>query len=280
MLQPILKGTMPRSPWLGAALLLLATAAPDPALPSPAGAGDPGFLHPLCLRDLLQAARDGGAPEPLPLQACNAGYRDVPSTLGARGIVSAQGHEAGTATWLGYRRIGKLPGGDGLVLVYENTGGSGVFSSLERLRQVGEGAAATLVLVRFYGGGDRCNGGLRDARLEPRGQILTDAAITPADLMAAGGAGEAFQPYRDLDASAAGCIVFATLERAADEDGEPRLVSVTIEALPDLTAWDQPPARQACFNEEVRAAVGDLPATLDAARVRALTGAIASACRR
>jgi hypothetical protein len=230
-------------------------------------------FHPLCLRDLLHAGDEGGEPAPLPLAACNAVHRDVLTSTQPGGLTSANGLSAGFPALFGYRPTGRLPDGDRLLLVYENTGGSGTFSSLVRVR-IEAGAA---VLVRAYGGGDRCNGGLRDARLEAPDRILLDQAITPADLMAAGGLPEALRPYQDLDASAAGCIGFATTARRPEE--KPRLVSVTLEQLPDLTGWPEPPSRQACFNEVVRDEIGELPATLDTARVQALAAAVAARCR-
>lgn len=241
------------------------------AEPAPATALEPAAIHPLCLRDVLGRTDAEGEPRAADRAACEAGHAHVPVRVTVTGLVMADGLDTGVATFLGYREVGRFSDGELLLLVIENTGGSGMFSSLERVRLGVDGVR----LVRGYGGGDRCNGGLRGGRLEGD-EIVLESYLTSADLMAAGGQGEAFRAYDELEASASGCIGFAA--STVTEEGEAgRLLSVTIEQA--VEGWEGGPSRQACFNEALREAYPSLPVMLDPEATKVLAGTIVARCK-
>lgn len=76
------------------------------------------------------------------------------------------------------RRIGTLPGGARLYLVYEFPGGSGVFSSMVAFTE-DDGVLRRLFVLP---GGDRCDNGIKSARMLPGGGFAVVRNQTPLDL--------------------------------------------------------------------------------------------------
>ncbi|MCY4244680.1 MAG: hypothetical protein OXU31_09100 [Gammaproteobacteria bacterium] len=76
------------------------------------------------------------------------------------------------------RRTGTLPGGARLYLVYEFPGGSGVFSSMVAFTE-DNGVLHRLFVLH---GGDRCDNGIKSARMLPGGGFAVVRNQTPLDL--------------------------------------------------------------------------------------------------
>lgn len=131
--------------------------------------------HPLCLHAALSPFGEGEIP-PIDMQACGRGNAHIPVERLADGWISAGGAELGTGTWTAYRDIAEMDGGVRAAVVQFNSGGTGVFSTLVTYRD-GE----TLTLEPLIGGGDRCNGGITDARFDNPDWIVR-FSTTPADM--------------------------------------------------------------------------------------------------
>ncbi len=135
----------------------------------------PALPHPLCLYAALSPFGEGEIP-PIDMQACAKGNAHIPVEQQADGWVSASGADLGTGTWTAYRIIAELDGGSRAAIMQFNTGGTGVFSSLVTFRD-----GKTLTLEPLIGGGDRCNGGIADARYDKPDWIVR-FSTTPADM--------------------------------------------------------------------------------------------------
>lgn len=131
--------------------------------------------HPLCLHAALSPFGEGEIP-PIDMQACSLGNAHIPVEQLADGWISAGGADLGTGTWTAYRNIAELDNGTRAAVVQFNSGGTGVFSTLVTYRD-GE----TLTLEPLIGGGDRCNGGITDARYDKPDWIVR-FSTTPADM--------------------------------------------------------------------------------------------------
>jgi len=131
--------------------------------------------HPLCLYAALSPFGEGEIP-PIDMAACGKGNAHIPVDRQPDGWISARGADLGTGTWTAYRIIAELDGGSRAAIVQFNTGGTGVFSSLVTFR-----SGTTLTVEPLIGGGDRCNGGITDARYDKPDWIVRFSA-TPADM--------------------------------------------------------------------------------------------------
>lgn len=140
-----------------------------------------------------------------------------------------------------YKHIGQwnsLP----VVLSYSSGGGSGQFTSLMSIeRNVGK-----MRVLQGFAAGDRCNGGIYDAKIS-LGTLYYGQNITPIDfLQLAEDNPNDLQPYDDLEASAASCFGVAKFE---DE----KFVGVTLTSdAADQKDWTAQYKYQSCFNRLYR----------------------------
>ncbi|WP_174823018.1 lysozyme inhibitor LprI family protein [Pararhodospirillum oryzae] len=161
--------------------------APPPAPPS-ARIKDPGFIHPLCLAAALPDI-DEGVAAPVPLALCNQGNAHNPPQENPDGTLSAEATPQAPAwAWVASKDLGDGANGRRLALVTVNGGGTGYFSSLVAIeRDLGPAGEPRITVETVRGGGDRCSGGIQNARREGTGVIL-DINVTPVGLMEAASA--------------------------------------------------------------------------------------------
>ena len=83
----------------------------------------------------------------------------------------------GFPEYIGYKYIGEA---NGLIIISVNWsgGGTGHFSQGLGLQRQGD----TLQIIKQYQGGDRCNGGINDMKVE-NNKVLTENSITAADML-------------------------------------------------------------------------------------------------
>lgn len=150
--------------------------------------------------------------------------------------------EAGAVTGRGafskYRYIGQVDGYH-VVLTAQSGGGSGIFTALSGFRRVGD----TVVRVKDYAAGDRCNGGIPDAVIKD-GALSYQIYLTPPDMLGLAGLEEKMVPYKDLESSAASC--FAT---AHYKNGQFTGMELLPKSFEDRLGWTGKYKYQACFNE-------------------------------
>lgn len=144
-----------------------------------------------------------------------------------------------------YELLGEVKAGLA-VETYNETGGTGRFSSLIIVKLVGN----TLSMVDQIAGGDRCNGGLTDAKVE-NGILSYSINATPGDFpLLAWGQDNGIKAYEDLEASAMSCFATVTLT-----DGKVANISFNPEASKQEGDWTNQYKMQACFNKHFRTAV-------------------------
>ncbi len=172
------------------------------------------------------------------------------------GYKSADGSEPSLGAFAKYRYLGQVAGHH-VILSVQSGGGSGVFTALSSFDRVGD----TVVRVRDYAAGDRCNGGVKDARVGG-GKLAYTVNLTPPDILDLTLLADQMIPYEDLEASASSC--FAT---AAYEDG--RFVDLKLDAtaLQDRLGWTGNYKYQACFNSMARSYVEMHQAVLETRRL-------------
>lgn len=147
--------------------------------------------------------------------------------------------------------------------VYDNGGGSGVFSSLitGKLNPDGD----RLINIRAFGFGDRCNGGLAGTSMGENGHLRATANMTPWDIMmvpfsrlpfdAQWAAGQ--ERLGDAFFEAPGCAVCcsAAVSREYEIVGdEMREVGLRYSVLDDQQGSDNP--FTTCLEEAVRVSAG------------------------
>lgn len=146
-----------------------------------------------------------------------------------------------------YELLGDVKGGTA-VETYNETGGTGRFSSLILVKLTGN----TLSLVDQLAGGDRCNSGLTEAKVE-NGKLVYSLSLTPGDFpMLAWGSDKGLKAYEDLEASAMSCFATATFE-----DGTLAKISLNPDAGKQGGDWSKQYTKQECFNKEFSAAIAD-----------------------
>jgi hypothetical protein len=132
------------------------------------------------------------------------------------------------------------------ILVYENTGGSGQFSTLMVMERTGN----TLTIIDRVAAGDRCNGGVVGSSYNRDG--LTYAInMTPYDLLVLT-ASTTLQPYDDLESSAASCFGHAHYRYDPTRDTSTlESVSFIGEEVLDRFApdWETRYPYQVCYND-------------------------------
>lgn len=138
-----------------------------------------------------------------------------------------------------YKYVGPITGGFVIQTIY-NTGGTGFFSSLNIIeRQNGR-----IHIARTLAGGDRCNGGIRDARIED-GKVHFSVNITPADIIYGYGGAPESEAY-DIEVSAASCFAEALY---TDGTFTSIVLNGDIFTGVDDPAVDNGFADQPCFNK-------------------------------
>lgn len=86
---------------------------------------------------------------------------------------------------IGYRYLGEVDGHKAVWLV-ENSGGSGIFTTLVLLDLIDSEEGKLLKPFKGVAFGDRCNGGITDAQVV-NGKLVYDRDMTPYDLMSLAG---------------------------------------------------------------------------------------------
>ena len=211
----------------------------------------------------------------MPLAACARGNRHVPFTQETQGAVSAQGASDGYRTWLSYRIVGTLPDGRDVAIIWYNAGGSGQFSELYLLPDHSDVLLSGELIA---GGGDRCNGGIEEARLVDPEALEIDYAVTPLDLLS-----EADEELADANmdslALCAACCTGTVRRRLAIAGKTETTLSATVDRLlsRDAGEGDAEPA-QICFDDILGKAAGTLPHTFPVAELKAIAQLFAKSC--
>lgn len=143
--------------------------------------------------------------------------------------------------FVGYKYLGEYRGLKAVQLI-ENGGGSGIFTSVQLLREEKDG---TLRLIQTLAGGDRCNGGIAESFMDKR-TLVYDVNLTPFDFLTVAEYNPRnLQAYDDLDSCAVCC--YATLRFV---NGSAESVSLNPEApLQSDAAADGEQTLQACFDQ-------------------------------
>lgn len=155
-----------------------------------------------------------------------------------------------------------------VILSYSSGGGTGQFTSLASVERV----ANKIRVLQGFGAGDRCNGGVVDAKIE-YGVLYYGQNMTPIDfLQMAEDNPHDLQPYDDLEASASSCFGIA---RFRDE----KFVGVTLLDMPE----SQPAAGttykyQDCFNKLFRAKLAKGEKELSVNELKEFTGEFNQVC--
>lgn len=139
-----------------------------------------------------------------------------------------------------YKYLGKH-GEDHVLYFLENTGGSGMFSNILIVKREGD----KLILKENSAGGDRCNGGIDNAKLE-NNQLYYSMNLTPFDYIALSNENpKEIKPYDDLASCAVCCQGSANF--SYDFQNKPKLISIDLGDLPDK---EQTQGKyQTCFNQ-------------------------------
>ncbi len=235
----------------------------------PPAASAPGFVHPLCL-DLALGGRVGAStdrPVPVLIEACNRGHRHVDVEVSDGGYLGAGAAVEGFPAWFAYSPVGQLAGGDRIVVVSWNGGGSGTFSEVAAIHTTGSGSDATISARTVVDGGDRCNGGIESAKMSGTGSIDVAFRATPGAIISAGDSAIDTTRY-DLDDCAICCAGTVTYRVDTANDNR-SLTSVTItERLSEPDAKE--PSAQVCFDRLVGEAGRTLPRMLTASELAQL----------
>ncbi|MDX2073855.1 MAG: hypothetical protein SFX19_05760 [Alphaproteobacteria bacterium] len=165
-----------------------------------------------------------------------------------------------------YQYVGQWNGA-AVVVSYGSGGGTGQFTSLVSI----ERNARNIRVLQGFGAGDRCNGGIVDAKLS-FGTLSYGQNMTPIDfLQIAGDNPHDLQPYDDLEASAASCFGVARFE---DE----KFVGVTLADAPQPADPATSYKYQECFNRLFRAAREKGKKELSVSELKEFTGEFNAVC--
>jgi hypothetical protein len=245
-------------------------------LSRPAAAGQPGYLHPLCVGLAVDHVfGEGGQPRSVPGGACNAGFRHVPVETGEQGQLSAAGASDGFRDWIAYRPLGRLADQREALLVYYNGGGTGTFSAivaLARARGVDSGAES-ITAERLVAGGDRCVGGITSAKLVDDRTISYGVNAVPGDFVNGAGTEADTEGLPWCMVCCYGVLHFQhRLGRESDT-----LAFATIESL-EMGSGDDPTLM--CLDGIVRKAAGTLPATFSPQDLKGIAERFQAECAK
>lgn len=145
------------------------------------GNGAPSFqgpdsvprYHPLCLSVLKDWDRDGGA---LDMQQCAYKQGEIPVTKTASGAYYAKRAEE-NGGYMAYKPIGTLDDAIELLLVY-NKKNANPLTSIYFLGRIPGEQLGRDFLTTLEDGGDRCQGGVNDARLISASELEVDINAT------------------------------------------------------------------------------------------------------
>lgn len=165
-----------------------------------------------------------------------------------------------------YQYIGQSNGAP-VVLSYSSGGGTGQFTSLVSI----ERNAGKIRVLQGFGAGDRCNGGIVDAKIS-FGTLSYGQNMTPIDfLQIADDNPQDLQPYEDLEASAGSCFGVARFE---DE----KFVGVTLAAVPKSQEGGTIYKYQDCFNTLYRELLAKGKKELSVSELKEFTGEFNQRC--
>ncbi|MCK6417363.1 MAG: hypothetical protein L6Q57_00265 [Alphaproteobacteria bacterium] len=231
-----------------------------------------------CVFGLMGALRDPAVQEQV-LSSCDSpdlrileDHRGRPDEHGFLSIKTAYAGSEDEAPeiYQGYKMLGMTAPGVYAIQTWEYTGGSGNFSAVALLRLADD----WLSLVRVLAVGDRCNGGIVEARVA-HGAVVYSIFLTPPDILTLAGEGQGIEAYKDLEASAMSC--FGTAHYRGDS-------LVAIELYPDATLdidseWTKKYRYQACFNDHVKAVLAmGMPALMNLDQAREFARGFYKAC--
>jgi len=166
-----------------------------------------------------------------------------------------------------YQYLGQWNGSP-VVVSYASGGGTGQFSSLLSIERTG----SKIRVLQGFGAGDRCNGGIVDAKIN-FGTLYYGQNMTPIDfLQIAEDNTHDLQPYEDLEASAASCFGVARFE---DE----KFVGVTLLPQPAEDTTAAPAYKyQQCFNKLYRGLLEKGKKELSIKELKEFTGEFNQVC--
>lgn len=253
---------------------LQALGAPAAPLTRPAAAGQPGYLHPLCVGLAVDHVfGEGGQPRLVPVAACNDGYRHVPVATGDAGQLSASGAVDGFGDWIGYRPLGRLADAREALLVYYNGGGTGTFSAIvavARARGIDSGAES-ISAERLVAGGDRCVGGITSAKLVDERTISYGVNVPPGDFV--NGAGSEVDT-EGLPWCMVCCYGELHFQHRLGQESD-TLAFATIESL-EMGSGDDPTLM--CLDGIVREAAASFPATFSPKDLKGIAERFQAGC--
>jgi len=136
------------------------------------------ILPPLCVGALLERR----PPYAIDTAACRIALRHNPIDQREDGFrFQANTDFRDQAEEVGFRQVGTLEDGSAVLLVTNNSGGSGRFTSMLRVRRTRDRLALEAAMDN---GGDRCDGGVREATLLDERHLLVVVNVTPRRLAA------------------------------------------------------------------------------------------------
>jgi len=142
------------------------------AAPSFAGPDSVAKYHPLCLETLRNWEQDGGA---LDMQQCADGQREIAVTKTSQGAYFAA--RKNSAGYMAYKPIGSLDNAMDLLLVYDKQQSTPV-TSIYFVGRIAGTEFTRDFLTTIEDGGDRCFGGVDDARLISESKLEVDINAT------------------------------------------------------------------------------------------------------
>ncbi len=158
--------------------------------------------------------------------------------------------------------------GSPVVVSYASGGGTGQFTSLLSI----ERNADKIRVLQGFGAGDRCNGGIVDAKIS-FGTLHYGQNMTPIDfLQLADDNPSGLQPYDDLEASAASCFGVARFED--DKFVGVSLLPLSTEQLSANVMYKY----QGCFNTLYKALLEKGKKELSASELKEFTGEFNQVC--
>lgn len=211
---------------------------------------DLGFeISPLCFEQLFGV---DGPKGPIDVTTCEqiSGYKNIQTGIEEGRYRSlyefpSEPDMPAEKGFSSYEVLGDTAGGTA-VQTYNETGGTGRFSSIVLVKLTGN----ILSLVDQIAGGDRCNNGLTEAKVED-GKLIYSASITPGDFpMLAWNEDKGLKPYEDLEASAMSCFGTVTFT-----DGKISEVSLNPDATKEEGDWTSQYKYQKCFNGKFKEAL-------------------------
>lgn len=195
-----------------------AYAAPPALPPELMNNGQP--IDPLCFESV-------SADEWLDINECAKGdIVKVPGQLGLWaddkiGYTYRYKEDSSDATSYSYYQYVGQYNGSPVILSFSSGGGTGQFSSLMSI----ERNASKIRVLQGYAAGDRCNGGVVDAKIGTFGTLQYGQNMTPIDFLQLAEENTDLQPYEDLEASAASCFGIARFENE-------KFTGVSLSAIP------------------------------------------------